>query len=106
MFAEAESYDVDGNQRYVDASDTSGWDGMIKGLLLDDSDTAHIAWKLIDMGAYEYQPSGDLYETFTVQSRDALDTGTWQEVFAGNVGTWIDTSTAGADKRFYRVYGE
>jgi hypothetical protein len=106
MFIEAGDYDLDVNPRYVDASDTSGWDGNIKGLLLDDGDTTHIAWKLIDMGAYEYQPAGDLYETFTVQSRDALGTGTWQDLFTGNVGTWTDTSTAGADKRFYRVYAE
>ena len=65
-----------------------------------------LVWKQhIDMGAYEHQVPYT-YETFTVQSRDALDIGTWQDVFTGNVGTWTDTDTAGAYKRFYRVWGE
>ena len=105
MFANVGEYDLDGNLRYLDASDTSGWDGTIKGITATDGDTVLIAWKLIDMGAYEYQPVGDFYDTFTVQAIDRLDTGAWQDVFTGNAGTWIDTSTAETEKRYYRVIG-
>jgi parallel beta helix pectate lyase-like protein/thrombospondin type 3 repeat protein/polymorphic membrane protein len=98
--------DLDGNSRYLDATETTGWDGTIKAHRKNIDNSMNIVWALIDIGAYEYQPTGDLYDTFTVQSRDALDTGSWQDRYTGSTGAWTDTDTAGADKRFYRVYGE
>ena len=106
MFANSGEYDLDGNPRYVDASDSTGWDGTIKGMVYDSGDTLHIAWKLIDMGAYEYQPSGDLYDTFTLQIRDDLDSGSWQDAYTGKASSWTDTQPIGVKQRFYRVWGE
>ena len=105
-FANAGEYDLDGNQRYVDSSDSSGWDGKIREIDVNNEDTVHIAWTLIDMGAYEYQPAGDLYDTFTLRFRDDLDTGAWQEMYSGKAGTWRDTTFGVLKKRFYRVWGE
>lgn len=105
-YAHAGEYDLNGNHRHQDADVPSGWKGTMKGIASTQSGQVTVVWKSIDMGSYEHQPSGDLYDTFTVQSCDALDTGTWQDAFTGNVGTWTNTSTAGANKRFYRVYGE
>jgi probable HAF family extracellular repeat protein len=106
MFADVGEYDLDKNPRYNDASDSSGWDGTIKGMVYDSSDTLSIAWQLIDMGAYEYQPPGDIYDTFILQAIDDLDSGSWKDIYIGASGMWIDTGSTGAEKRFYRVYGE
>lgn len=105
-FAAVGEYDVDGNPRYLDASVTSGWDGTIKTIRKSEGGGVSLLWKFIDMGSYEYQPSGVLYNNFSLQSSDALDASNWQEMYTGPAGTWTDTETTGADKRFYRVYGE
>ncbi len=105
MFVNAGEDDLDGNPRYVDASDSSGWDGTIKGIVVDDDDTVHIGWALIDIGAYEHQSACTALK-FTVQSRDALDSGGWQNRYTGLAGTWTDTEAAGIGKRFYRVVGD
>ena len=93
-------FDLDGNTRLVEST----WDDVLQ--ISSDNDTyIALTWPPpdygdVDMGAYEYQVQ------FTVQTRNALDTGIWQDVFTGNGGTWTDTSTLGANKRFYRVLGE
>ena len=104
-FANAGEYDLDGNPRYVDASDSSGWGGAIKAMVVDADDTVHLAWASIDMGAYEYQSVCTPLE-FTLQSRDDLDSGSWQDRYSGFVGTWTDTEAVGVGKRFYRVIGD
>jgi hypothetical protein len=97
--------DLDGNFRYVNATGDAGWDDQINMIYKDENQDINLIWKCVpDMGGYEYPVSVPTFETFTVQTRDAFDTGSWQERFTGNVGTWTDTDTAGADKRFYRVY--
>ena len=93
-------FDLDGNQRLVEST----WDDILQ-ISSDNNTFITLTWPPpncgdVDMGAYEYQVQ------FTVQSRDVLDSGTWQDIFTGNVGTWTDTSTAGVGKRFYRVFGE
>ena len=105
MFIDAGEYDMDGKKRQVDASDTSGWDVTIKGLIVNDDDTTHIVWRLIDMGAYEYQRGCTPLE-FTLQSRDDLDTGLWRDRYTGFAGAWTDTEAVGLGKRFYRVIGD
>jgi hypothetical protein len=98
--------DLGGDFRYVSSAGDPGWSGRIDNIRENDDQSIMLIWKQhIDMGAYEYQVPYT-YETFTVQSRDALDTGTWQDRFTGNVGTWTDTDTSEAHQRFYRVYGE
>ena len=98
------------NPRYVDMSDTSAWDGTIKRIDVEEDGSVTLWWKLveglipIDMGAYEYQL--DSSETFTVQMKDDLDTGSWQEMYKGKFTTWTDTEAAEVKKRFYRVWGE
>jgi len=104
-FADAGEYDLDGNPRYVDASDSSGWDGVIKAMVVDDDNTVHLAWALIDMGAYEYQIACTPLK-FTLQSRDALNTGSWQDRYTGFAGTWTDTEAGGPGMCFYRVIGD
>ena len=107
---DAGDYDLDGNSRYVDALDTATWDGTIKSIIKDDDSSITIQWIIsdehpIDMGAYEYQTTHTV-DTYTVQSTENLTSGTWQNIFTGNVGTWADTNTAGVKKRFYRVGAE
>jgi len=104
-YSEAGEYDLDGNPRYVDSSDSSGWDRRIKGIDVDDGDTIHIAWALIDMGAYEYQSACTPLE-FMLQSRDNLDWGLWQDRYNGFAGAWTDTEAVGIGQRFYRVIGD
>lgn len=104
-FANAGGYDLDGNPRYVDASDSSGWGGAIKAMVVDDDDTIHLAWASIDMGAYEYQTACTPLK-FRLQSRNDLDSGSWQDRYNGFVGTWSDTEAVGLGKRFYRVIGD
>lgn len=104
LFTDAGELDLDGNPRYQDANDSSGWDGAIKTITY--GDTVHIAWKRIDMGAYELQPENDIYDTFTVQATDNLDTGTWQDLYSTSAGTWSDTGAEGIDRQFYRILAE
>jgi rhodanese-related sulfurtransferase len=105
QFADAGEYDLDGNPRYVDAWDSSGWDGAIKAMVIDDGGTVHLAWASIDMGAYEYQTACTPLE-FTLQSLDDLDSGSWRERYTGFAGAWTDTEAVGLGKRFYRVIGD
>ena len=105
-FVDAGSSDLDGNLRSADSDDTGGWDGTIKGVALDSDGSVNVSWTLIDMGAYELQPVGATYDTFTLQAADFIDTGRWSDLFSGRAGNWSDTSASGMHQRFYRVFAE
>jgi len=80
---------------------------LLIAITLDSDDTAHIAWQWIDIGAYEFQTSGTLYDTFTLQATDALVTGTWQTIYSGSAGCWSDTSIdSSTNMKVYRVKAE
>jgi predicted outer membrane repeat protein len=105
-FIDAGGPDLDGNLRSADSDDTGGWDGTIKGIDLDSDGAVNVTWTLIDMGAYELQPAGGTFDTFTLQAIDFIDTGPWSDLFSGWAGNWSDTTAPEIDQRFYRVFAE
>ncbi len=96
-------FDLDGNDRRVCTKGQLSWIGEVARIEKEQGGAIAILWKaFIDMGAYECQVEGPVPETFTVQTRDRMESGGWIEVFSGNFGKWTDEQPTGTQK-FYRI---
>jgi len=100
---DAGRFDLDGNYRRIGTTGKAGWSGGVDYIVKEEGGAVTLLWKgFIDMGAYECQVFGQVPETFTIYSKESMDSGDWINIFTGNVCTWTDLQAAGRQK-FYRV---
>jgi hypothetical protein len=100
---DAGRFDLDGDHRYVTSTEKPGWRQRVIYIDKEADGAVNLIWKgFTDMGAYECQVQAPVPETFSVQTRQRMESGEWVDAFTDKVSMWTDEQPTGRQK-FYRV---